>query len=389
VELSAKNLDDLPIFRPRMGGGQKSTSRSGSGWFPNALLSKVARGAGAARRRAAARSRVAVVRPDANARRVVVKVHVARLGAGGAKAAALHLRYIERDGVERDGSKGVAYTSDEPARVETFEQPRSGERHQFRFIGRRGGARSHRVRPALHGAGRARSRSQARMVGRQPFRHRPSPCAHRDPWCRPQRTRAPTRPGVHLERLARDRAGDRDAGARAAARARHPMRLCPGDHPRAVHLARSRARAARGRQPHRGPVSAAARADRRLDPGRAARAPRGDAPRGARLAIDVVDPGGMASRASSTGCARRHLETAPRRRARGPGPIPRRERRGGARARPRRGLRRRVGACRAQGLSDELKGRLYAVIETPTGHALHVPSTPGPPRTSVRAISCL
>jgi type IV secretory pathway VirD2 relaxase len=77
---------------------------------------------------------VAVPRPDANARRVVVKVHVARLGAGGAKAVALHLRYIERDGVEKDGSKGVAYTADGPARVETFEQPRSGERHQFRFI---------------------------------------------------------------------------------------------------------------------------------------------------------------------------------------------------------------------------------------------------------------
>jgi hypothetical protein len=29
-----------------------------------------------------------------------------------------------------------------------------------------------------------------------------------------------------------------------------------------------------------------------------------------------------------------------------------------------------------KGLSDELKGRLYAVIETPTGHALHVPLDP-------------
>jgi type IV secretory pathway VirD2 relaxase len=129
-----KDIDDLPIFRPRMGGGRKSTSRSGSGSFRSAILSRIARGAGAARPRAAARSRVAVPRQDANARRVVVKVHVARLGAGGAKAAALHLGYIERDGVERDGSKGVAYAADGPARVSTFEQPRSGERHQFRFI---------------------------------------------------------------------------------------------------------------------------------------------------------------------------------------------------------------------------------------------------------------
>jgi len=44
------------------------------------------------------------------------------------------LRYIERDGVEKDGSKGVAYAAGGPARVESFEQPRSGERHQFRLI---------------------------------------------------------------------------------------------------------------------------------------------------------------------------------------------------------------------------------------------------------------
>jgi type IV secretory pathway VirD2 relaxase len=127
------DLDDLPIFRPRMGAGRKSPSRSAAGSFRNALLSRITRSARTARRHIA-RSRVAVPRPDANARRVVVKVHVARLGAGGAKAAALHLRYIERDGVEKDGSKGVAYTADGPARVETFEQPRSGERHQFRLM---------------------------------------------------------------------------------------------------------------------------------------------------------------------------------------------------------------------------------------------------------------
>jgi type IV secretory pathway VirD2 relaxase len=69
-----------------------------------------------------------------NARRVVVKTHVQRLGAGGAKAAALHLRYIERDGVEKDGSKGVLYGPDGPVRAKTFEEPRFDERHQFRLI---------------------------------------------------------------------------------------------------------------------------------------------------------------------------------------------------------------------------------------------------------------
>jgi type IV secretory pathway VirD2 relaxase len=42
---------------------------------------------------------------------VVVKAHVVRMTASGAKAASLHLRYIERGGVDKDGSKGVLYTA--------------------------------------------------------------------------------------------------------------------------------------------------------------------------------------------------------------------------------------------------------------------------------------
>jgi type IV secretory pathway VirD2 relaxase len=65
---------------------------------------------------------------------VVVKVHVASLRAGGAKAAALHVRYIERDGVEKDGSKGKLYNADGPASAHVFQAPRFHERHQFRLI---------------------------------------------------------------------------------------------------------------------------------------------------------------------------------------------------------------------------------------------------------------
>jgi type IV secretory pathway VirD2 relaxase len=64
----------------------------------------------------------------------VVKAHVQKLGGRGAQAAARHLRYIERDGVEKDGSPGVLYGPEGPVARETFEQPRIGERHQFRFI---------------------------------------------------------------------------------------------------------------------------------------------------------------------------------------------------------------------------------------------------------------
>jgi type IV secretory pathway VirD2 relaxase len=65
---------------------------------------------------------------------VVIKARVVRLTAYGAKAAALHLRYIERDGVEKDGSKGVLYGPDGAVERKTFEEPRPREKHQFRLI---------------------------------------------------------------------------------------------------------------------------------------------------------------------------------------------------------------------------------------------------------------
>jgi len=129
------DIDDLPIFQPRMGRGHRASPRGADGSFRHALLSATRRGAWGARGKVrGSRSRVAVGRPGQGARRVVIKAHVARMSAGGAKAAALHLRYIERDGVEKDGSKGRLYTAEGPARVESFDQPRVGEWHQFRLI---------------------------------------------------------------------------------------------------------------------------------------------------------------------------------------------------------------------------------------------------------------
>jgi type IV secretory pathway VirD2 relaxase len=113
--------------RTRPSGGADASLR-------NALLSRI-RGAGrSGGRRAQPRSRVAVGRPGADARRVVIKAHLARLTETGAKAASLHLRYIQREGVEKEGSKGVLYDADGPARPGVFEQPRLGEKHQFRLI---------------------------------------------------------------------------------------------------------------------------------------------------------------------------------------------------------------------------------------------------------------
>ena len=109
-----------------MGGAAFPPSRDGARSFRNAIL---------ARLRGGTRRGAAPVHPlQARARRVVVKAHLLRMGPTAAKAAALHVRYIERDGVERDGSKGVLYDAQGTVRARVFEQPRPGEKHQFRFI---------------------------------------------------------------------------------------------------------------------------------------------------------------------------------------------------------------------------------------------------------------
>ena len=123
--------DDLPSFRPRMGKRPSRGSQGGRRSFRGQLLARLS-GAGLRQASNADGAGARAHRPDA--RRVVIKAHVVRLTASGAKAAALHLRYIERDGVDKDGSKGALYGPDGPVQRETFEQPRPGEAHQFRFI---------------------------------------------------------------------------------------------------------------------------------------------------------------------------------------------------------------------------------------------------------------
>ncbi len=69
------------------------------------------------------------------ARRVVIKARYMVLKQAGARSVETHLRYIEREGVDRDGGKGHAYgpTTDH-ADLADFEQRGRGDRHQFRFI---------------------------------------------------------------------------------------------------------------------------------------------------------------------------------------------------------------------------------------------------------------
>lgn len=70
-----------------------------------------------------------------NARRVVIKSRFVVLKKTGAHSVATHLRYIERDGVTRDGQRGQTYGADaETVDLKAFEERGKGDRHQFRFI---------------------------------------------------------------------------------------------------------------------------------------------------------------------------------------------------------------------------------------------------------------
>lgn len=125
--------DDIPVFRPRMGGGRKGSS-SGPLLFRRAVLGRVHGQTSTSSRSPQARTRVAVRPPGAFSRRAVVKARIVKMTAYGQRAAALHLRYIARDGVEKDGTDGRLYGPDGPAELRDFEAPRAGEKHQFRLI---------------------------------------------------------------------------------------------------------------------------------------------------------------------------------------------------------------------------------------------------------------
>jgi len=69
------------------------------------------------------------------ARRAVVKTRLVRIGSKGMPAARAHLRYIQRDGVTREGAPGELYSAErDTADGKAFLQRCDGDRHQFRFI---------------------------------------------------------------------------------------------------------------------------------------------------------------------------------------------------------------------------------------------------------------
>ncbi len=96
------------------------------------LPAKRGRGAAFARGRAASPRGWSQAQPGA--RRVVVKARYVKMRAGS-RAAAVHLRYLQRDGVTRDGSPGQLYSATaDRADGSTFLDRSGGDPRQFRLI---------------------------------------------------------------------------------------------------------------------------------------------------------------------------------------------------------------------------------------------------------------
>lgn len=82
-----------------------------------------------------AASRLAGRSMSPQSRRVTVKARLVNLRRASVRSTAMHLRYIERDGIGRDDERGRAYGSGtDEADLTAFEERGRGDRHQFRFI---------------------------------------------------------------------------------------------------------------------------------------------------------------------------------------------------------------------------------------------------------------
>jgi len=140
------NDDD---FKPKLGKIRSRGSKSGRKFLHQVLAasnlarggaggtrtsrftgSRIGRGAGVGHV-LANRGRYAAFRQ----RRVIIKSRIVKLAGKGMESARVHLRYIQRDGVTREGESGELYGAEQdPADGKTFLERSEGDRHQFRFI---------------------------------------------------------------------------------------------------------------------------------------------------------------------------------------------------------------------------------------------------------------
>ncbi len=118
--------------RQRGGGGERFVALVRRQVAKAGQAGRAGRGSQFGRGRVAARLRSGS--PSLRSRRVIIKSRFVMVKAGS-DAIAAHLRYIERDGVTREGERGQAYGADtDAADTRGFIERSQGDRHQFRFI---------------------------------------------------------------------------------------------------------------------------------------------------------------------------------------------------------------------------------------------------------------
>ncbi|MCV0029263.1 relaxase/mobilization nuclease and DUF3363 domain-containing protein [Pseudomonas aeruginosa] len=98
-------------------------------------VGKVGRRPGSRLGRGHVAARFAGTTLTSNARRVTIKARLVNLTKAGPRSTVTHLRYIEREGVDRQGGPGQAYgPTTDSANTAAFEERGREDRHQFRFI---------------------------------------------------------------------------------------------------------------------------------------------------------------------------------------------------------------------------------------------------------------
>lgn len=141
-------MSDEEDFKPRLGKMRQVRGKRASNYLGRILSAGAVVAASAVVRRkrfdgsrigrGAAKARLLSSRGSGGrnaARRVVVKTRLVRLGGKGLDAARAHLKYIQRDGVTREGEPGELYAADEDVTDgKSFLERGAGDRHQFRFI---------------------------------------------------------------------------------------------------------------------------------------------------------------------------------------------------------------------------------------------------------------
>ncbi|HEY0870992.1 MAG TPA: DUF3363 domain-containing protein [Acidothermaceae bacterium] len=133
-------IERSDVFRPRIGRRTRPKPERMPTTFLGQLRGALRRqgfgstGAARARKGSKRRGTIAVRPPNARSRRCVIKARYVKVTPESYKAAKLHLAYLEREGVERDGSAGNLYGADEGFDAQIFRTPVDGEKRQFRFI---------------------------------------------------------------------------------------------------------------------------------------------------------------------------------------------------------------------------------------------------------------